>query len=64
MNRLRIAPFAVVQTSFSSSLRLSNCSPKPRQIIAFSTSSCIMAPPKAALDFIDFVNASPTRMWS
>lgn len=28
---------------------------------SFSTTSLNMAPPKAALDFVDFVNDSPTR---
>jgi hypothetical protein len=29
--------------------------------VPFSTSSIIMAPPQEAVDFVDFVNASPTR---
>lgn len=46
-----------------SPLRRSSVIPRPTpRILAFSTSSAIMAPPKAALDFVDFVNASPTRM--
>ncbi|OAA80669.1 aspartyl aminopeptidase [Akanthomyces lecanii RCEF 1005] len=64
MNRLRIAPLSSIRLP-SSTLRRTTCHhhdprPTPQTLIAFSTSACTMAPSKAALDFVDFVNASPT----
>ncbi|KAJ6787663.1 hypothetical protein PWT90_08819 [Aphanocladium album] len=65
MNRLRIAPIYSARLPLTTPPRRTRHHHDPRptpQILAtsFSTSSLTMAPPKAALDFVDFVNASPT----
>lgn len=37
---------------------------RPCRRLPFSTATAAMAPNKTALDFVDFVNASPTRTFS
>ncbi|OAA56458.1 aspartyl aminopeptidase [Cordyceps fumosorosea ARSEF 2679] len=64
MSYLRTVPLASIRSSpLSTLLRPHQHHYHPRSTpiaLAFSTSAFIMAPPKAALDFVDFVNASPT----
>lgn len=63
MNRLRTAPLSTLRLPLSTLRRTRHHHPRPTpQILVSSTSTFTMAPPKAALDFVDFVNASPTRM--
>ncbi|ATY60994.1 aspartyl aminopeptidase [Cordyceps militaris] len=61
MNPLRIGPLASVRLPLSTLCRHHHHPrPTPQIALALSTSALTMAPPKAALDFVDFINASPT----
>lgn len=59
MHRLQVTRPTAVQVS--TLLRTRITATTTNTASSFSTTSFIMAPPKAALDFVDFVNDSPTR---